>query len=54
LVTLQERQKWTQKTRNLAVDDVVLVADGSPRGQWQMAKVTEVLPDREGRVRSNE
>ncbi|ELT96512.1 hypothetical protein CAPTEDRAFT_143021 [Capitella teleta] len=36
---------------NLSVGDVVLVNDGTPRGQWPMARIVEVHPDKEGVVR---
>ena len=52
LLSLQERQKWFRPHRNLAVGDVVLITDQhSPRGQWPMAIVEEVIADRDGDVR---
>lgn len=32
-------------------DIVVLQDDDLPRNQWQLARVTEVLPSRDGRIR---
>ncbi|XP_074651586.1 uncharacterized protein LOC141906242 [Tubulanus polymorphus] len=49
--TLQVRQKWLTQNRNVAVGDIVLVADSTPRNSWAMAKVIEVLPDKYGAVR---
>ena len=52
LLSLQERQKWIRPRRNVAVGDLVLIADEhSPRGQWPMGVVEEVTPDRYGAVR---
>ena len=52
LLSLQERQKWFRPHRNLAVGDLVLIADQhSPRGQWPMDIVEEVMADRNGDVR---
>ena len=50
---LQIRQKWNKVGRNLAVGDVVLVADmNMPRCRWPLGRVLEVFPDRKGFVRS--
>ena len=55
LATLQERQKWNTPRRNLAVDELVLVADENiPRGQWLLGRVTKVFPGRDDYVRSVE
>ena len=53
LPTLLARQKWRNETGNLQVGDVVLILDDSaPRGFWPLARVTEVYPGSDGRVRS--
>lgn len=53
LLSLQERKKWTRKRRNMEEDDVVLIKDDdSPRYQWHLARVTEVIHDDDGLVRS--
>ena len=53
LQLLQNRQKWTEESRNLQVDDVVLLKeDGIVRGRWPMARVVKVLPSKDGLVRS--
>ncbi|XP_060763802.1 uncharacterized protein LOC132872763 [Neoarius graeffei] len=52
LLNLQHRQKWTKEQRNAKVNDIVLMLDDmAPRSQWKLAKVTEVLPGKDGRVR---
>lgn len=47
LSTLQARQKWTHKQRNVSEGDIVLIVDDTPR-----SKVTEVIKDNKGFVRS--
>ncbi|XP_043206456.1 uncharacterized protein LOC122372869 [Amphibalanus amphitrite] len=55
LPTLIGRQKWTKDTRNIQIDDVVLVAESNvPRGRWPLARVAKVFPGSDGRVRSVE
>ena len=52
LPTLLPRKKWHSKHQNLAVGDMVLLADdGVPRGQWIMGRVTEIFADKNGLVR---
>ena len=52
LPLLQSRQKWLRPRRNLAVEDVVLVAvENSHRNSWPLGKVVEVFPDSKGLVR---
>ena len=52
LPSLQGRQKWTEKTRNLRVGETVLIADPSvPRGSWPLARVTKTFPGQDGLVR---
>ena len=49
---LQRRQKWNNSRRNLAVGDIVLVADETtPRSCWPLARVIEVTPGSDGFVR---
>jgi transposase InsO family protein len=54
LPMLQERQVWNKTCQNVAVDDVVLVADErTPRGSWPLGRVLEVYSNRkDGFVRS--
>ena len=46
------RQKWLKERRSVAVGDIVIIAESSPRGQWPMARVIEVHKDAKGLVRS--
>ena len=49
------RQKWHVDKRNLCVGDVCVVKDSNAiRGEWRMARVTEVYPDRHKKVRNVE
>lgn len=53
LPTLLERKKWNTPRRNLAVGDLVLLADESfPRGKWPLGRIVEVMPSRDGLVRT--
>ena len=52
LLNLQCRQKWTEVRRNARVNDIVLLQDDmAPCNHWKLAKVTEVFPGKNGRVR---
>ncbi|XP_045210547.2 uncharacterized protein LOC123561951 [Mercenaria mercenaria] len=52
LPTLQTRQKWQRETRDVQVNDVVLlVEDKVPRGQWPLGRVTEIIEGRDGHIR---
>ena len=47
------RRKWHTKCRNVQVDDIVVVADQNAiRGKWKIARVTEVYPGPDGRIRN--
>ena len=35
----------------MAVGDVVLIADNAPRDEWNLGRVIDTFPDREGNVR---
>lgn len=53
LPLLQERQRWFTAKRGLQKGDVVLVVDSSaPRGSWPIGRITEVLPDSKGLIRT--
>ena len=44
LVTLQQRNKWTSPKRNFQINDVVLIKEeNSPRNQWPMGRVVNVI-----------
>ena len=46
-------RKWNADIRNLCVGDVVLVLENDPRSNsYKLARVTEAIPDKDGRVRS--
>lgn len=51
-MNLQQRSKWTKNRRDAKMDDIVLLQDDlAPRNQWNFAKITEVFPGADGRVR---
>lgn len=53
LPTLLERKKWNTPRKNLEVGDLVLLADESfPRGKWPLGRIVEVMPSRDGLVRT--
>ncbi len=55
LNSLEIRQKWLQESRDLQVNDIVLMSDEkSHRNYWPLARVLQVFPGRDGRVRSVE
>lgn len=52
LMSLQQRNKWHKSRRNAQKNDIVLLEDDlAPRNQWKLAKVVEVVPGADGRVR---
>ncbi|XP_067305911.1 uncharacterized protein [Pseudorasbora parva] len=52
LLNLQQRQIWQKEKRNTKVNDIVILQeDSSPRNQWRLARVTEVYPSSDGKVR---
>ena len=49
---LYTRQKWNMPQRDCKVGDIVMFQDDDlPRNQWPLARVTEVLPSKDGRIR---
>jgi hypothetical protein len=47
------RAKWKTKKRQFKVGDIVLVADTSvARGKWNLARIVEVYPGRDGVIRN--
>lgn len=52
LLNLQPRQKRHKNRKNLKVNYVVLLQDDlAPRNEWKLARITEVYPGSDGRVR---
>ncbi|XP_052873633.1 uncharacterized protein LOC128278951 [Anopheles cruzii] len=52
LPTLTRRSKWVNKTRPIAVGDVVVIADeNSPRNYWPRGIVVNVVQAKDGQVR---
>ncbi|XP_054259448.1 uncharacterized protein LOC128984179 [Macrosteles quadrilineatus] len=51
LNNLQQRTKWTRKSKNLEVGDLVLVHMDSPPLSWPLARITAVHPGADGVVR---
>ena len=44
--------KWIKSSRNFQPDDIVLVKEDSPfNNQWPMARIVDVFPGKDGRVR---
>lgn len=53
--TLTIRRKWHKPARNLAENDLVIIADEqTPRGRWCLGRVTRPLPGKDGVVRTAE
>ena len=52
LATLNTRKKWREIRDNLKTGDVVLVVDqNAPRTKWDLGRVAEVFPGKDGQVR---
>ena len=51
-MTLQNRQKWNDITRNCEIGDIVLIKDDMKRNRWPMAKLVDTYKDNKGVVRS--
>lgn len=52
LHTLQMRHKWINKTRNLKIDDLVLIHDHSTVPlHWKMGRIVQLHPGSDGQVR---
>ncbi|XP_061819927.1 uncharacterized protein [Nerophis lumbriciformis] len=49
---VQQRQKWQKVSRNLQVNDIVIIQDdNAPRCKWKLARVIETLESPDGKVR---
>lgn len=52
LPMLQPRRKWQQESRNLEEGDLVLLrCKETPRNSWPLARITQVYPSADGKVR---
>jgi len=53
LPSLVVRKKWQTKTRNVKVDDYVVLKEGNEiRGKWNAGRIVEVFPGDDGMVRN--
>jgi hypothetical protein len=53
LPLLTKRNKWTEEVRNLEKDDLVMIVEPNvSRGMWQIGRVLQTFPGKDGRVRS--
>ena len=53
LLSLQQRTPWNHPRRNLSVGNIVVVKDDSlTTNCWQLARVSETYPSKDGYVRS--
>ena len=53
LPTLSPRKKWTRKHENLAIGDLVIVANkNSPKSHWPLARIVAIYPGKDGIVRT--
>ena len=51
--TLIPIKKWRSETRNVQVDDIVVLCDNNAlRGKWSTGRVIEVYPGSDGKVRN--
>lgn len=51
LLNLQPRQKWQAPRRDLKINDVVLQEDLASCNEWKIARVTDVYPGTDSKVR---
>ncbi|VEN50157.1 unnamed protein product, partial [Callosobruchus maculatus] len=51
LHTLQQKQRWLSKCRDLKEGELVLIHSNAPPLQWQLGRVTKVYPGTDGSVR---
>ena len=49
------RKKWNERSRNVRVDDWVILADpNAVRGKWHTGRVVQVFPGDDGLIRNVE
>ncbi|XP_046405326.1 uncharacterized protein LOC124170570 [Ischnura elegans] len=52
LQSLQQRQKWTHRTSNINIGDLVILrCENTPPAQWPLARIIHVYPGDDGLVR---
>nr|CAI5827773.1 unnamed protein product [Callosobruchus analis] len=51
LHTLQQKQRWLSKCRDLKQDELVLIHSNAPPLHWHLGRVTKVYPGSDGSVR---
>jgi hypothetical protein len=52
LPTLNRRSKWHRSGQQLAVGDLVFIADGNlPRGSWPKGRIVATFPGKDGNIR---
>jgi hypothetical protein len=49
--SMHTMNKWTRSTPNLRVGDIVVTLESKVRGDWPLAKIEEVTPGEDGKVR---
>lgn len=53
LVTLIQRPKWLHQTRNLQINDLVVIReDNVPPSRWKLGRIIEIFPSKDGLVRA--
>ena len=53
--TLIQQSKWLHESRDLAVNDVVLIADRNVmKSEYKLGVISDVKPSRDGRIRRAE
>jgi len=48
---LHKRNKWQNPSRDIQVDDMVVVKDNMPSNDWRLGRVVSVFPGADSRVR---
>ncbi|XP_048253302.1 uncharacterized protein LOC125381119 [Haliotis rufescens] len=53
LPTLMRRSKWRTQGRQLQIGDIVLLMDNNaPRGKWDLARIVDLFPGKDGIIRN--
>lgn len=51
LTSLNRYNQWNCSTKNIQINDIVLLKDGIVPTQWPMARIVDVHPGKDGLVR---